>query len=79
MARRLRIAMTALMIVLPAAATVAADIAVHRDPSCGCCEKWAALLRAEFKRPVVMVDEKHRAQFRQANGVPAGSHPVTQR
>jgi hypothetical protein len=71
MNRPLRNVMAALLIMLPAAASVAADIAVHRDPSCGCCEKWAAQLRAAFGRPVVIVDEKHRAEFRQANGVPA--------
>jgi hypothetical protein len=71
MNRFLRDAMTALLIVLPAATAVAADIAVHRDPGCGCCEKWAAQLRERFRRPVVMIDEKKRAEFRQAHGVPA--------
>jgi hypothetical protein len=62
--------MVALLILLPAAASAAADIAVHRDPGCGCCEKWAAQLRAQLHRTVVVIDEKHRAAFRQANGVP---------
>jgi hypothetical protein len=69
MNRHLRSAITAFLIILPAAASAAADIAVHRDPGCGCCEKWAAQLREQLKRPVVMVDEEHRAAFRQANGV----------
>lgn len=71
MKRWTRNAMTALLIVLPATAAVAADIAVHRDPGCGCCEKWAAQLREQFHRPVVIVDEKKRADFRRAHGVPA--------
>jgi len=71
MNRFLRDAMAALLIVLPAAAAVAADIAVHRDPGCGCCEKWAAQLREQFHRPVVTIDEKKRADFRRAHGVPA--------
>ena len=71
MNRFLRDAVAALLIVLPAAAAVAADIAVHRDPGCGCCEKWAAQLREQFHRPVVTIDEKKRADFRRAHGVPA--------
>ena len=71
MNRWMRNAMAGLLILLPAATSLAADIAVHRDPGCGCCEKWAALLRENFHRPVVMIDEKKRVAFRNAHGVPA--------
>ena len=70
MRHMLRNAITALLIILPAAASVAADIAVHRDPGCSCCENWAAQLREQFRRPVVMIDEKKRVEFRKAHGVP---------
>jgi hypothetical protein len=70
MNRYLRNAMAGLLILLPAAASIAGDIAVHRDPGCGCCEKWVAMLRDQFKRPVAMIEEKKRVQFRKAHGVP---------
>ena len=48
-------------------AAVASDIAMHRDPGCGCCEVWAQRVRAQFGRAVRIVDDTGRqARF----GVP---------
>ena len=41
-------AVAALLMTIPAVASAAADIAMHRDPGCGCCEKWAAQVRKAF-------------------------------
>lgn len=54
----------------PSLAMAAADIIVHRDPGCGCCEKWAAQVRQQFARRVAMIDDQRRSAFRQAQGVP---------
>lgn len=48
----------------------AAEIVVHRDPGCGCCEQWAAQVRQQFGRRVTIVDDQRRAAFREARGVP---------
>mgnify|MGYP001552180138 CR=1 FL=1 len=55
----------------PSLAVAAADIIVHRDPGCGCCEQWAAQVRQQFGRRVTMIDDQRRSAFRQAQGVPA--------
>ncbi len=47
------------------------DIVMHRDPGCGCCEKWAAQVRAAFGRNVTIVDDANRAAFDKRIGVPA--------
>jgi len=52
------------------AATAAAPILVHRDPGCGCCQKWTEQVRAQFRRPVTIVDDRSRAAFQRARGVP---------
>ncbi|MDK2770405.1 MAG: DUF411 domain-containing protein [Sphingomonas sp.] len=52
------------------AASAATPILVHRDPGCGCCEKWAEQVRTQFKRPVTIIDDRSRAAFQQARGVP---------
>lgn len=49
----------------------ASDIIMHRDPGCGCCEKWAAQVRAAFGRNVRVVDDANRAAFDARLGVPA--------
>lgn len=54
----------------PSAAMAAADIAVHRDPGCGCCEQWANQVRRQFVRRVVLIDDNRRAAFQRAKGVP---------
>ncbi|WP_413247210.1 DUF411 domain-containing protein [Sphingomonas sp. 1P06PA] len=56
---------------IPAVASAAADIAMHRDPGCGCCEKWAAQVRQQFGRKVQIVDDANRAAFQRRVGVPA--------
>ena len=53
------------------AAQAAGPILVHRDPGCGCCEQWAAQVRAQFGRRVAMVDDRQRSAFQRARGVPA--------
>lgn len=49
----------------------ATDIVMHRDPGCGCCEKWADQVRAAFSRRVAVVDDTNRAAFDARTGVPA--------
>lgn len=60
----------ALMMTIPAVASAAADIAMHRDPGCGCCEKWAAQVRQQFGRKVQIVDDANRGAFQHRVGVP---------
>ena len=60
-----------LALALPAAALAATPIVVHRDPGCGCCEKWAAQVRAQFGRQVQIVDDASRTGFSRRAGVPA--------
>ena len=62
---------TALLMTLPAVASAAADIAMHRDPGCGCCERWAAQVRQQFGRKVQIIDDANRAAFQRRLGVPA--------
>ena len=52
-------------------AMAASDIVMHRDPGCGCCEKWAAQVRAAFGRNVRIIDDAHRAALDARLGVPA--------
>jgi hypothetical protein len=59
-----------LALALPSMAVAASDIIVHRDPGCGCCEKWAAQVRKQFGRQVRMIDDQQRAAFQRARGVP---------
>lgn len=61
----------ALLLMIPAMALAAADIAMHRDPGCGCCEKWAAQVRQQFGRKVQIVDDANRSVFQRRAGVPA--------
>jgi hypothetical protein len=49
----------------------ATDIIMHRDPGCGCCEKWAAQVRAAFGRKVQVIDDANRPVFQRKMGVPA--------
>ena len=59
------------LMLLATAANAAGPIVVHRDPGCGCCEQWAAQVRAQFGRRISMVDDQSRATFQRARGVPA--------
>lgn len=61
----------ALLLAIPAMASAAADIAMHRDPGCGCCEKWAAQVRQQFGRKVQIIDDANRSAFQRQAGVPA--------
>ena len=61
----------ALALAVPMAVLAAEPIAVHRDPGCGCCEKWAALVKAQFGRQVRIVDAANRAALGKRLGVPA--------
>ena len=72
MSRSLRSAVGALLMIVPAAASAAADIAMHRDPGCGCCEKWAAQVRQQFGRKVRIIDDARRGTLQRRVGVPAG-------
>jgi hypothetical protein len=56
---------------LPATAMAAADIAMHRDPGCGCCEKWAEQVRQQFGRKVRIIDDANRGALQRRVGVPA--------
>lgn len=67
----IRTLLAALALTVPAAALAAQQIAVHRDPGCGCCEVWAQQVRAQFKRQVQMVDDAQRAALQKKMGIPA--------
>lgn len=71
MNRSVRAAMAALLMVVPATAMATADIAMHRDPGCGCCEKWAAQVRQQFGRKVQIIDDVNRVALQRRVGVPA--------
>lgn len=65
-------AVAALLMTIPAVASAAADIAMHRDPGCGCCEKWAAQVRQQFGRKVQIIDDARREVLQRKIGLPAG-------
>lgn len=54
----------------PIAASATSAIAMHRDPGCGCCEKWATQVRQQLGRPVLTVDDANRAALQTKLGVP---------
>ena len=56
---------------IPVAAMAAGPIAVYRDPGCGCCEKWAGQVRAQFKAKVQVSDAGDRAALHRKYGLPA--------
>ena len=43
--RPIKAFLTAVALAVPASALAAQQIAVHRDPGCGCCEQWAVQVR----------------------------------
>ena len=53
-------------------ALAATDAVMHRDPGCGCCEKWAAQVRKAFGRSVTVVDDANRPALQRRVGLPAG-------
>ena len=70
MTHRPRLLAAMLLIAVPSVASAAADIVMHRDPGCGCCEKWAAQVRRQFGRKVQIVDDADRAAYQRRLGVP---------
>lgn len=51
---------------------MAANQAVmHRDPGCGCCEKWAAQVRKVFGRSVKIIDNADRPALQRKLGIPS--------
>lgn len=52
-------------------AMAAGDIVMHRDPECGCCEKWAAQVREKFGRAVKVVNDADRTALHKQLGMPA--------
>lgn len=67
---KLRALTTALLLAIPAVASAAGDIVMHRDPGCGCCGKWAEQVRAQFGRRVRIVDDAQRGAVQARYGVP---------
>ena len=51
-------------------ALAAGDIVMHRDPGCGCCEKWAAQVREKFGRTVKVVNDADRTALHKRLGMP---------
>lgn len=49
----------------------ATEIVMHRDPGCGCCEKWAAQVRTAFGRNVKVIDDANRAAFDKRLNIPS--------
>ena len=56
---------------LSTSALAAGDIVIHRDPGCGCCEKWAAQVREKFGRTVKVVNGADRSALHKHLGMPA--------
>jgi len=52
-------------------AIAATDIVMHRDPGCGCCEKWATQVREKFGRAVKVVNDADRTALHKRLGMPA--------
>ena len=67
----IRSALVAAAMMMPAAALAANSIAMHRDPGCGCCEKWAAQVRQQFGRKVQIIDDDRREVLQRKIGLPA--------
>lgn len=62
------LAMALALLATPALAT---EAVMHRDPGCGCCEKWAAQVRKAFGRNVRIVDDANRPALQKRVGLPA--------
>lgn len=62
--------LTLALVTTPALA--ASEAVMHRDPGCGCCEKWAAQVRKAFGRSVKVVDDANRPALQRRVGLPAG-------
>ena len=60
-----------LLALMSSSALAANDIVMHRDPGCGCCEKWAAQVRSAFGRKVQVIDDRQRSSLQRKIGLPA--------
>jgi hypothetical protein len=60
-----------LLALMSSSALAANDIVMHRDPGCGCCEKWAAQVRSAFGRKVQVIDDRQRSNLQRKIGLPA--------
>lgn len=67
---KIRSMAAALALAIPAMAIAANDIAMHRDPGCGCCAKWAGEVRKRFGRAVRIIDDANRASLQKSSGIP---------
>ncbi len=63
--------LTLALALVSSSAMAASDIVMHRDPGCGCCEKWAQQVRAAFGREVRIVDDRQRGAVQRKVGLPA--------
>lgn len=50
-------------------AMASASAVMHRDPGCGCCEKWAAQVKAALGRTIKTVDDSNRAALQTRLGI----------
>ncbi|WP_394270337.1 DUF411 domain-containing protein [Qipengyuania sp.] len=53
-----------------AGAAQAASFTMYRDPSCGCCEAWAAHMQQGDRHEVATVDHPDMASVKTQHGVP---------
>src|SRR3546814_20854204 len=65
-----RLFVALLFLAMPGVALAASDIVVHRDPGCGCCERWAQAVRAKLGRKVVLRDDASRSELQRKAGMP---------
>lgn len=63
------LAMAIALVATPALA--ATEAVMHRDPGCGCCEKWAAQVRKAFGRNVRIVDDANHPALQRRVGLPS--------
>lgn len=68
---RAKLLLAALALGAPVTALAAQQIAIHRDPGCGCCEEWAEQVRAQFGRQVRMIDDPQRVALHKKYAMPA--------
>lgn len=68
----MKLPISILAMTLATSAVAANSITMHRDPGCGCCEKWAALVERAFGRKVVILDDARRPAMQRRVGLPAG-------
>ncbi len=50
-------------------AMASASAVMHRDPGCGCCEKWAAQVKAALGRTIKTLDDSNRAALQDRLGI----------